>query len=556
MELLKHKRLALKHRKQNRGKLWKITALVTCTLCAALWIVAQVNFDGGLTADHMTHRRLAEGDEDAAMEGFSLLTWIAGEGCGDMNHVLAICLWILGCLFLFLGIAIVCDDFFVASLEKISEVLNLSDDVAGATFMAAGSSAPELFTSIAGAFFVADTKNDNAGPGTILGSAVFNITIIIGASVVCAGTSLGLEWWPLLRDGACYAGSIITFAVVYVGITPGQIDWWEAVAMVCLYALYIVLMMYNERIMDHLGLESLDEAENAPAEEVGEVELMAATESTVDDGEGRDREGSAASGASGPTGNRRKRGNSLITKSYDARPHIIDHRPKNSEPPAGGESSADVSIPVPEAVTVTNDAPAGEDDEEETIGKKILCALSWPWTTIFGVTIPECNQERWANWYVVTFLMSICWIGLISYLMVEFAIKIGRCLGVSTNVMGLTILAAGTSVPDAMSSILVAKMGKGNMAISNALGSNIFDILLGMGLPWSISTLIVVREPLLINTLGLPYYVVMLFGVLIIFLLMVRVHNWTLHVWHGYVLLAVYVLFVVSGVVVDKITHS
>ena len=42
------------------------------------------------------------------------------------------------------GIAIVCDDYFVSSLEKICDKLNLSEDVAGATFMAAGSSAPEL----------------------------------------------------------------------------------------------------------------------------------------------------------------------------------------------------------------------------------------------------------------------------------------------------------------------------------------------------------------------------------------------------------------------------
>jgi Ca2+/Na+ antiporter len=55
--------------------------------------------------------------------------------------------YIVGVLFMFLGIAIVCDDFFVASLEAISENLNLSEDVAGATFMAAGSSAPELFSS-------------------------------------------------------------------------------------------------------------------------------------------------------------------------------------------------------------------------------------------------------------------------------------------------------------------------------------------------------------------------------------------------------------------------
>jgi Ca2+/Na+ antiporter len=40
----------------------------------------------------------------------------------------------------FLALAIVCDEFFVPSLEEIAEKLQLSDDVAGATFMAAGGS--------------------------------------------------------------------------------------------------------------------------------------------------------------------------------------------------------------------------------------------------------------------------------------------------------------------------------------------------------------------------------------------------------------------------------
>lgn len=55
-------------------------------------------------------------------------------------------------LWAFVGLAIVCDEFFQPSLEAISEALNLSPDVAGATFLAAGSSAPELFTSLADAF--------------------------------------------------------------------------------------------------------------------------------------------------------------------------------------------------------------------------------------------------------------------------------------------------------------------------------------------------------------------------------------------------------------------
>ena len=49
----------------------------------------------------------------------------------------------------------------------------------------------------------------------------------------------------------------------------------------------------------------------------------------------------------------------------------------------------------------------------------------------------------------------------------------------SFQVMGLTFLAAGTSVPDLITSVLVAQQGKGDMAVSSSVGSNIFDVTVG-----------------------------------------------------------------------------
>uniref|UniRef100_A0A663LUH7 Sodium/calcium exchanger membrane region domain-containing protein n=1 Tax=Athene cunicularia TaxID=194338 RepID=A0A663LUH7_ATHCN len=79
---------------------------------------------------------------------------------------------------MFLAVSIVCDDYFLPSLEIISECLGLSQDVAGATFMAAGSSAPELVTAFLGVFV---TKGD-IGVSTILGSAIYNL---LGISAAC-----------------------------------------------------------------------------------------------------------------------------------------------------------------------------------------------------------------------------------------------------------------------------------------------------------------------------------------------------------------------------------
>ena len=101
-----------------------------------------------------------------------------------------------GIFYMFWGLAIICDDYFVASLEQLSEDLSLSPDVAGATFMAAGSSAPELFTSLMGVFAV---KND-VGVGTIVGSAVFNLCCIIGGTALFTPGTLKIDWKPITRD--------------------------------------------------------------------------------------------------------------------------------------------------------------------------------------------------------------------------------------------------------------------------------------------------------------------------------------------------------------------
>lgn len=67
----------------------------------------------------------------------------------------------------------------------------------------------------------------------------------------------------------------------------------------------------------------------------------------------------------------------------------------------------------------------------------------------------------------------------------------GSTMGIPDTVMGLTFVAAGVSVPDALSSLAVVKEGYGDMAVSNAVGSNVFDILICLGLPWFIQTALI-----------------------------------------------------------------
>merc|ERR1712228_422341 len=125
---------------------------------------------------------------------------------------------------MFLGLSIVCDEFFVPALEEAADAWDLSNDVAGATLMAAGGSAPELATSFVGTFMDSDI-----GFGTIVGSAVFNVLFVIGMCVLYSSEVLKLTWWPLFRDCTIYAIGLLVLALFFVGEwSKNYIEWWES----------------------------------------------------------------------------------------------------------------------------------------------------------------------------------------------------------------------------------------------------------------------------------------------------------------------------------------
>merc|ERR1712061_156727 len=114
----------------------------------------------------------------------------------------------------------------------------ISPDVAGATLMAAGGSAPELFTSVIGVFIA----YSDVGIGTIVGSAVFNILFVIGMCALFSKTVLHLTWWPLLRDCSFYSISLLTLIGFFI---DEVIEWWEALTLLSIYFCYVLFMKYN-----------------------------------------------------------------------------------------------------------------------------------------------------------------------------------------------------------------------------------------------------------------------------------------------------------------------
>ncbi|XP_029965638.1 sodium/potassium/calcium exchanger 4 isoform X1 [Salarias fasciatus] len=470
----------------------------------------------------------------------------------------AIMLHIVATLYMFLALAITCDEYFVTSLEKICEKLDLSEDVAGATFMAAGSSAPELFASVIGVFIT----HGDVGVGTIVGSAVFNILCIIGVCGIFAGQVVILTWWAVFRDSFYYILSVVALiAFIY----DEKIVWWESLVLVVMYAGYILVMKFNSSMQKFFMGKSNKNVANGNAAASSEMEDVKPTKAysrgsvvMVDE-----IMNASPSKFRFPEAGLRV----MVTSHFGPKTRlrmasrlIITERQKLVQAANGVETQViDGKVEI-ENGNVPEDKPT-EAEENDTIspfhlpkgiGSKVKWLLSWPLLLLLYLTVPNCAKPRWEKYFMLSFVLSTVWIAVFSYLMVWMVTIIGYTLGIPDVIMGITFLAAGTSVPDCIASLIVARQGLGDMAVSNTIGSNVFDILVGLGVPWAIQTMCVsYGSEVMINSRGLVYSVVLLLGSVALTVLGIHVNKWQLDVRLGIYVLVLYAVFLCFSIMIE-----
>ena len=123
-----------------------------------------------------------------------------------------------------------------------------------------------------------------------------------------------------------------------------------------------------------------------------------------------------------------------------------------------------------------------------------------------------------------------------SDLVVDSASAIARTFGMSERFIGLTIVAFGTSLPELVTSIVAAKKGEVDMALGNVIGSNIFNILMVLGIAAAISPVAFLTE----NIIDI--------AVLIVFSVIGWIMAWTkreLNRKEGIIMLLLYAVYVV-----------
>ncbi|KAJ7994567.1 hypothetical protein DPEC_G00250800 [Dallia pectoralis] len=584
-------------------------------------------------------------------------------------------LHILGMVYMFISLAIVCDEFFVPALGVITVKLDISDDVAGATFMAAGGSAPELFTSLIGVFI----SHSNVGIGTIVGSAVFNILFVIGMCAIFSREMLYLTWWPLFRDVSFYIIDLIMLIVFFLDNT---ILWWESMLLVSGYVAYVCFMKFNVQIENlvktqinkHKSIVKVilpqEEEEKEPnkpncsraptdpplytvAPEPKREPQTQDTPQKRDTGKWKvkptlQRGGSNASlhnstnrntifqlmihtldplgeetgfsrDVRGPGQRKARRETTAFNGEAMAEGSVlgrVEHdkteseqansaqatllathsgtppgppEPSTSQPPSKDEEKPGLpeakKAPVESQGSDSSEDESddeseeeGEDDDEDEANKDAEAAkvedseeneeplsLRWPDTRskqatyllllpiVFPLwlTVPDVRNPASRKYFAMTFIGSITWIAVFSYLMVWWAHQVGETVGISEEIMGLTILAAGTSIPDLITSVIVARKGLGDMAVSSSVGSNIFDITMGLPVPWLIFSLIHGGVPVAVNSNGLFCAIVLLFVMLLFVIISIAACRWRMSRVLGLTMFMLYFVFLVLSVMLE-----
>ncbi|KAH8289137.1 hypothetical protein KR054_000875, partial [Drosophila jambulina] len=304
-------------------------------------------------------------------------------------------------IYIFVILAIVCDDYLLPAMERLCYAFKMSYDVAGATFLAASTSAPELFINVVGTFI---TYSD-IGIGTIVGSSVFNVLVICAVCGILTHPSK-MNWWPVTRDTFWYVVAIVALTII---MWDSYVFWYEAFVLLILYCIYFIQLVLDKKI---------------------------------------------------------KR---IFVKPEDDEPAPPD--------PMSPERLKEF--------TTFREHVCGMPEKGTKFWMWIWWLYKYPAELFLAITIPNPRTV-----YLLTLLMSVVWISGISYLVTWFITVIGHNAGVPDSIMGLTFLAAGTSVPEVVSSYIVCKQGHGAMAICNAVGSNTVDILICLGLPWILQAIL------------------------------------------------------------------
>jgi len=411
------------------------------------------------------------------------------------------------CLFYcFIGLAICCDEYMVPALETLCHRWGIGEDVAGATFMAFGSAAPEMIINVVATIqaATANPETTSLGVSAILGSGMIAFSLIPAACGLFAGKDLMLKRRPLFRDQFFYATSLLTLTYI---IHDGIVHAWECSLLVINYCCYLVVIIFATNVRKWYfesylniswedrhtlkdGYSSYKPLENE--EEIASVEKL--------HGHGRDEE----SRQSVDWREKLKVGgfNDFISpfeeEDWD-NPKLWGDISREDFASMGirkGGTIAKFKQFWREKVSDDIDrCPGGAPERKHSMVSdessglaKCFEIVAYPVVMLFEWTCPDCEiGHKYEHLYMVTFFSALIWVSMMSFVLSSIVERWVTLSGVPMVFFGLILVSLGAEIPDTIASVSCARKGLGSLAVANCQGTQVINICLGLGAPWLVS---------------------------------------------------------------------
>ena len=410
------------------------------------------------------------------------------------------------------------DNFFVPQLEFLSGLLRLPPDVAGITLLALGNGAPDIFTAMAVA---QDPQTDFPMLlADLLGASVFISTVVLGSVVLVASrrhATWRVDTIPFWRDLCVY---LLALSSVLIIASDGQIVLGEAVAFLGIYAVYISSVLLLPRLKGwreqatrpaDAGAATTTATSLLPAAAVATTTASGAAEAAITatppgpllaslgeagtDGEacksaplaGLDPPedfglGGGLRGASSTAAWLMELPFALARwLSIPSSDGIWDRRRR---------LLSGFSLPGAAFVLLLEVANLRGDDADDawqyTVGSMptwgLALLMPLPLSAILWFGCGDAAPPRaYPLLVVVGFVTVIAWLDLVANEVVAVIQTLGFLLGISTSILGLTVVAIGNSVGDLVADSAVARRGDVRMAVASCFGSPLLNDIIGLG---------------------------------------------------------------------------
>lgn len=415
-------------------------------------------------------------------------------------------LYVIGIIYVLMSIREVCSQCFLPSIDKIVERYKIKPEVAGATILAMGGSAPEIFIMFFGTFL----SQSNIGHSTILGSGAINGMLLVGICGMSTKNMVDLQWWIVVRDSIF---NIVLLGFLILFTFNLKVDWYEGFILLCLYLFYAIFMYYNQ-IIERTAKKYLnlpydgDDVEYHPLPEKAFHIRRYSVSDLVDFIPPQ------LNFSKGVLAKMMRNAQLQVVKSHSEKTMDIIIRVKHviyvilqaieekkrcmkqqrlergvikkfdgeENNPKIHQNEIHSRIRKLESLRTTEQGNQQQIVPINQRTSRLKRYLLFPLTFLLKTTVP--NSKKYPNLWIFSFLNSLVWIGFLSFLLVWWVLDLGGALFIPEGVLGIIILGAGVSIPDLVNTSVKTIEGHGEMALSGCLGSNIINLSFGIGLPW------------------------------------------------------------------------